>query len=62
MRLLRRGTASALRRRFDGMTDVEAEVFVEKVLSERPDLFKRIGDDWELWGTNLPSRCYAPVP
>jgi hypothetical protein len=33
---------------FDGMTDAEAEAFVEKVLSERPDLFKRIGDDWEL--------------
>ena len=44
---------------FDGMTDAEAKAFVEKVLSERPDLFKRIGDDWEL---TLEARLYSSEP
>jgi hypothetical protein len=41
------------------MTDAEAEAFVDNVLSERPDLFKRIGDDWEL---TVEARLYSSEP
>jgi len=33
---------------FDGMTEAEAEAFVDDVLSKRPDTFQRVGDEWEL--------------